>query len=118
MYAAGRKINVMDKDGNLTSRYFGPMYVHNDRSSTLISTTEYDDQVYNWYDNVTINTGDGNDYINNNSSEVSVNAGAGDDYIYTDGWQQQQVTIRGGAGDDTVNLGSYGGNLIQFGTDT
>ena len=90
-----------------------PADIFNEKNSTLITGTAYDDTIDNVGTKITINALGGNDTISNEGNNSSINAGAGADTVDNHG---VKVTILGGAGKDDVK--NYGKQvLINGGAD-
>lgn len=87
--------------------------IYNETSDTLITGTNGNDSIENYYgSSVTIYGGAGNDSIYNhgaNNSTVNnvIDGGIGNDYIVSDGYPNYGATVKGGEGNDTIHDYSY-----------
>ena len=85
----------------------GPRDIHNYKSNTIISGTNYNDTLENTGDNVTVNAGSGDDTVDNYFGDYAIiDGGDGDDYI--NNYFGDYALINGGDGDDTIiNNGEF-----------
>ena len=85
--------------------------INETKTPEVITLTEGDDTLTNYFDNVSINALGGKDSLRNFlGNKVTIEAGAGNDYIFNSEYGSESF-ISGGAGNDTLYNSAYSATL-------